>query len=712
MNRLAWLIAPSGHQVLFALRLCTAIALALYVSMLLHLDRPYWASLEVAVMILPIPGQAVARAFARAVGTIVAGCAGLLIVALFAQSYELSALALAIWVALCAFGANLLRNYLSYGFAIAGLIASITVVLSHTLNQPAFHVAVERTSECLLAAVITAAVTVVFSPPTGIRNYFKDRLALLRNLGGEFTHLATTLDRVRKSQSEPTSAEDPHSALRELIAQTLALEHSRQYLRYEAPEFANFDRLARRLNYDILSLISAASSLHIYLANQKDAIDTRAVAALAEPAALLHEAPENWEAAKTAFDTAHMRILAIAREPAEKQDRPRRLADWVVISRALGLVSRCRALLVTHNLLVAERRNPPARISRRSEFSRPMDVKNAARNGLRTFIAVSVGGVVWMNFHDQLPAVILMILLSAFTAIVPTVAPEPVAALRLFGWGLAAAAISAFCVNFLILPMANSFAVLMLAMMPFVFIGGLAMAVPKPVLAAPGRVSVLMFSLLVHVQNSARLGLPTYIQIVMGITGAIVLTILGFSLVLPVSPRQRLREQMAGVLDELGDDVGGHHRERFETRMYDRLNALAINETDDPDRFSAHQAVQAAVNIGVEARSLVVVSRRVALPAQLRRTIRDEINSLGGLFKGRRVVSTEQIAARSSALHELAERLLENALSLERESERRLGIRAAICAELTASALTDYVQAFHPSGEAESAEQSQSEGQT
>lgn len=88
MQRLSWLIAPPFDSVTFALRLCLAEALALYLSMWLQLDRPYWASLEVAVMIQPMPGMAVVRGFARASGTLVAGAAGLLIVALFQQSYS------------------------------------------------------------------------------------------------------------------------------------------------------------------------------------------------------------------------------------------------------------------------------------------------------------------------------------------------------------------------------------------------------------------------------------------------------------------------------------------------------------------------------------------------------------------------------------------------------------------------------------------------
>ena len=691
MKPLAWLLTPSTDQLLFALRLCLAIALALYLSMWLALDRPYWASLEVAVMIQPAPGMAVVRGFARATGTIVAGCAGLAIMAFFGQSYELSAAALALWVAFCAFWANVLRNNLSYGFAIAGFIAGVTVMLAHSLATPPFDIAVARVSECVLAALVTAAVNVLFSPPVGIRNYFNSRLALLCNLGREFIGLAGLSSHQPAAPGRPRSEDDPHPALEALAAQTLALEQTRQYLRYEAPQFANFDRLSRRLDYDILSLISATSSLHIYLAGHTETIDTRPIAALAEPARRLSEQPEDAEGAKQAFDDAHAAIRALADEPAD-HGRPRRLADYVVLSRALELASRGRAAMTTHGLLIAEREHPSKHISRRSEFSQPMDIRQALRNSLRTLTAVSLGGVVWVNFHTQLPAVLLMILLSSLTTIFATL-PNPVAAAGGFAKGLALAATAAFVINFLVLPQAVGFPMLMLAMLPVVFVGGLAMAVPNPRLALPGRISVVMFALLVHVQNGALPSFETYIQIVLGIFGAIGLTVLAFRLVLPVSPRQRLREQMRGVFDELADGRR-HTRERFETRMYDRLNSLALSEIDEPYRFSARQAVLAAINIGLEARSLVVLTERMALPRTLNDSVHREMDALRTLFAGRRPGSLDDIAERARAIHNLAAQLLAHGVALDRPAERRLVIRAAICAELVASALADYILAF------------------
>ncbi|MDA3922034.1 MAG: FUSC family protein [Salinisphaera sp.] len=698
MQRLSWLIAPPFDSVTFALRLCLAEALALYLSMWLQLDRPYWASLEVAVMIQPMPGMAVVRGFARASGTLVAGAAGLLIVALFQQSYELSAAALAIWITFCAFGSNLLRNNLSYGFAIAGFIAGIGVILSHTLTLPPFDIIVARVSECVLAAIVTAAVNVLFTSPKAARAYRASRIALLAAIGQEYGRLAslggdaaTPIESGRpEADSDDEARCDPHVVLEGLAEQALALEQHRQYVSYELPGFSHFSRMARRLDYDILALISAASSLHIYLDNRRADVDTAPLGELAEPARRMAENPNDWQAIGQAFDTAYAAILNQARAPGS-QGGARRLADWVVLSRTLNLASRGRAAMIKHGMLLEERVNDVEDTTRRSEFGQPIDLKNALRNALRTLTAVGIGGIVWVNFHDQLPAVLLMILLGALTTIFASV-PNPVAAAGGFAKGLLMAAAAAFVVDFFILPSASSYAMLMLAMLPVYFVAGLAMT--EPSLALPGRISAVMFSLLVHVQNGTLQTFTIYIQIVIGILSAVTLTAIAFRVVLPVAPRQRLREQMFGVFKELATGRR-YSRECFETRMYDRLNNLVLTEiVEGPLTFSAQRAVLAAINIGLEVRSLLVMTERMNLPDHLAQKLASERAALRDLFAGRRPASIDDAAIRARAIHAWAEHMLAYAVARDNEAERRLAIRASICAELVASALMDYVGAF------------------
>lgn len=692
MQRLAWLYAPPADAVMFALRLCIAMAAALYLSMWLQLDRPYWAALEVAVMMQPIPGMAVVRGFARTIGTIIAGCVGLVIVAFFAQSLVLSAVALALWVSLCSFFASLFRNNLSYGFAIAGFLTGITVVLSHTLNQPPFQIALARTSECVLAAIVASVVNVLLTPPIAARGYFSERIQLLQALGDELARLAAP---ETGAGTDASADDDPHAALNALARQALALEQKRRYAVYESPRFGNFNRLARHLDYDLLALISSISSLHIYIANRAGTIDTEALGELQEPAEMMRHHPEQPLRIKQSLDDAYERMFARAKAPDVGQGRERRLADWAVLSRALDLASRLRGAIVKHDLLIAERWQPTGDDeSIRTRFSRSVDVKHALRNALRTLVAVSIGATIWVNFHDQLPAVLVLILLSALTTILATV-PNPVAAAGGFGKGLAVAAVAAFVVDFFFIPQATGFAMLMLCILPVVFLGGLAMATPSPTVALPGRISIVMFSILVHVQNSATPAFTTYIQILLGISMAVGLTMLSFNLILPVSPRQRLREQLAGVFDELthGKRLS---RPQFETRMYDRLNQLSMDIADGPIRFSARQAVMATLNIGLETRSLQLLAERAEFSRSVSDEIEDAVSELGRIFPVRRP-RLDAIVSLQRQVHDLAERMIDEAVPIESLARRRLAIRAAVSAELLASALADYLLAFEMS---------------
>lgn len=696
MEQFAWLLAPPRSSLLFALRFCIAIALALYLSMWLQLDRPYWASLEVAVMIWPIPGFAVARGFARAVGVVVAGCVGLAILSAFAQSYVLSGAALALWIALCSFFASLLRNNLSYGFAIAGFMAGLTVALSKLTPMSPFVIATDRGAEAVLAVVITSAVTVLLSPPSGARTYLNSRVALLRSLAAELGRLAAFSSTVDESDGvradAPAADEDPRPELHRLASQALALEQTRQYVSYESPAFAHFNRLARRTDYEMVGLVSALSSLHIYVSRLSSGVDLTPLAELAEPARRLQKQEHDPAAIRQAFDRAHERIIAIASRPAS-HGRTRSLADWVILSRALNLVSRYRASWVKHEMLIAEREAPGTTQPGRSEFSRPLEFKPALRNGIRTLVAVSAGVIVWIHFHDQLPATLLVILLGALTSIFATLPFSPMVAASNFAKGLALAAVSAFFVNFLILPQANdSFAMLMLVIMPFVFIGGLAMATPKLAIAMPGRISMIMFSLLVHVQNGSLPSFTIYIQIVMGIAMAITFTMLAFKLVFPVSSRQELREHLTNVFKELARAPRGS-RERFETRMYDRLNRLPIDESPEEESFAVRQAAMAAVNIGLEARGLVVMAQRAGFTEPIIHSIEDTMATLQATFAARRP-SLENVDDLQHKVNDLAQHMIEHAVAIDEPAPRRLAIRAAISAELLSSALADYVLAF------------------
>lgn len=681
MHRLAWLFLPSGENLSFAIRCCVSVALSLYLAFWLQLDNAYWAFINVAILIQPLPGFLVVRAFSRLLGTFVAGVVSIGLIALFAQSYTLFCVGLVLWVSLMVFCASLFRNNLSYGFVLAGYVTMIVGVRSMGDPSTVFSVAVARTVETGLAAVVAAFVSVLLAPGITARKYRTARTDALKAIGRQFRRL----DRV------PTPAEDdsadagtPHPELHGLVQKTLTLEQTRQYARYDEPAFAEYDRLARRLDYELLSLVSAMASLQVYLAKFGDRVDRAPLQRLDEAAALMEKDPNDTGAIKRAFSQAYNAILSSARAERHK-DRQRSLVDWVIVSRALDMANRMRAAVIKHGLLLAETRSARGtRSTRRSEFGVPVSLRESLRTTVRAGTAIAVGAAIWAT-HDAPALSGMMVLLAVLTTLF-ALGDDPSAGARGFGIGGLCAGVAAFIVNFALLPAVNSFAMLMVVLLPFVFVASLAMATPS--LALVGRISLVQFALFVNPANGARQDFVSFAEAFIGAELAVVLALAAFALILPVSARDLLRERLAGMFGELAKGFTGS-RERFETRVYDRLLRLPVAADQGRTHVSARQAAFSAVNMGIEARSLWVLTTRAGFSEPVQQAVHAELEALEQLF-AHGYPPVDRVFAMQTCTNALARRMLDEALDFTPRQRLRHGVRAAVAAELVAAALADY----------------------
>src|SRR5260221_13846673 len=141
----------AGPPLLFGLRLWASVCLALYVAFWLELDNAYWAGTSAAIVCQPSLGASLRKASFRMIGTVVGAVAIVLLTACFPQSRIGFLVGLAAWGAACGFVATILRNFASYGAALAGFTA---VVIARDLlgatgggNGEAFTLAVTRVSE-------------------------------------------------------------------------------------------------------------------------------------------------------------------------------------------------------------------------------------------------------------------------------------------------------------------------------------------------------------------------------------------------------------------------------------------------------------------------------------------------------------------------------------------------------------------------------------
>src|SRR5258708_7751145 len=127
-----WLIKKPGWfddettvAVTFAIKTFVAGLLALYVAFWLGLDEPRWALLTVYIVSQPESGLVLAKSFHRALGTAAGLLFSTLLLFTFAQYGELFVPSLALWIGICNFAARAARNFMSYGFLLAGYTPAI-----------------------------------------------------------------------------------------------------------------------------------------------------------------------------------------------------------------------------------------------------------------------------------------------------------------------------------------------------------------------------------------------------------------------------------------------------------------------------------------------------------------------------------------------------------------------------------------------------------
>ncbi len=110
---------------LFALRLWASVCLTYYVTFALMLSDPTWAVTTAAIVCTPVLGASLRKAFFRMIGTVVGAIGIVILAALFRQDRIGFLIGLALWCAVSAFVATLLRNFAAYAAALSGYTAAI-----------------------------------------------------------------------------------------------------------------------------------------------------------------------------------------------------------------------------------------------------------------------------------------------------------------------------------------------------------------------------------------------------------------------------------------------------------------------------------------------------------------------------------------------------------------------------------------------------------
>jgi uncharacterized membrane protein YccC len=148
-------------EAMSAVRLALTCIAAIYLAMLLELDRPEWAGWTVLSVSLATRASSLQKSLWRVVSSIIGCVIAVALIANFAQATLAFDIALALWLALLTAPATMERGQRSYGFALMGF--TVPIVALGTVDQPdkVFSVAVDRCSTLVLGIACAHASSVL-----------------------------------------------------------------------------------------------------------------------------------------------------------------------------------------------------------------------------------------------------------------------------------------------------------------------------------------------------------------------------------------------------------------------------------------------------------------------------------------------------------------------------------------------------------------------
>src|SRR5215472_1237368 len=149
---------------IFAAKTTASGLIALLVAFAFQLDQPQWTLLTVFIVAQPQSGLVLAKSFYRIIGTLLGAAVALVFVALFAQERVLFLGALALWIGLCTFGSQYVRNFVAYSFVLSGYTVAIVGIPGALDAGNAFYIATGRVTEVCLGIVVAATVNHIILP--------------------------------------------------------------------------------------------------------------------------------------------------------------------------------------------------------------------------------------------------------------------------------------------------------------------------------------------------------------------------------------------------------------------------------------------------------------------------------------------------------------------------------------------------------------------
>ena len=593
---------PRLQDWVFSVKTFAAAMLALYLGFAMSVPRPYWAMATVYICSQPLSGATRSKSAYRVLGTLLGAAAAVALVPNLAAAPELLVGALALWTALCLFVSLLDRTPRSYVFMLGGYTAAL--IGFPAVNDPTtiFDLAVAR-SEAITLGIVCASLVSGLVFPRSVGAAVSARLHRWLGDGARFG-----LDAL----SGRTDAADRDLA--RLAGDAAEIDLLSTHVAYDASNPGDDLATLRALRQRMLMLLPVLSSIADRMSVLRGAESPDVGAEPLPPSvAVVVSGLRAWirpdgapaEASDRAADRAEADRLRAAITAAEPViDGGATWRDLVALSLLhrmrdlLDLAGDCRIL--RRALATGRRPDEPLAASAGTALA-------AVRHGDRLLplmsaagVAIAIGISSWFWIATGWPDGSSAPMMAAVATSFFSSRDDPAPGIIEFAvWSAVAIVLMGFYL-FAVLPFANTFEMVVLALAPGFIICGVMIAMPRT--AGKGLALAANGSTLLALQGSYNADFASFanggVAFLMGMALSAVITQVLRSVGVEFSIR-RLRRADAATLAGAARGRGDGQRARVAGLMLDRLGLVAPRLAMLPDQGGAIRDAVAAPRIGL-----------------------------------------------------------------------------------------------------------------
>jgi len=587
-----------------ALRSWLACMLALYTAFQLEIDEPLWAALTVWHSIQPTPGTAISKGFYRIVGVVIGAVAGIVLIGLFSQAPELFVLALALWIGGCTIASTLLTNFRGFAGVSAAFMTVLVTMDSYNQQDHVFQIAMARGSATIIGVVSSVLVTVIFAPHRAQGQL----VASIRKA------IADCARRVAFPLEAPMK--DRYAIAPVMAGSLVKLETVIEFASDESPAGRRSAMPARSFIAHLFAVITAKRALEEHLTRVGFTQEAGTVALYKEGMALFDQFP----ALVTANRESEIPALVHAFGQKVRDHKPQNftgdaqaISTHMVLDRLDSLAKHYESAVQTWlDIQSGSRCRPNVHLN----FHR--DRRAAAINAVRSFLAVMIGGIFWIESQwPSGPAFMIPIVIgsSSFAS-----APYPEKVALGFAKGTFFGCIAAYICTYHFLIHGSGFATFAFSQALFLIPGAM-LGLLNPKYVSFSLAFGTFFFLVAGISNHMDYNPQDFFNTAVAVFSGALLVTLAYRLFMPPNPNRARRYVVSRMRDGL-KKVAEMKRipdfSEWQTHNFDRVYRLSNPENPSAVKtFEWYEGGVATVHLGNEILRLRHLLAENALPENM-----------------------------------------------------------------------------------------------